>query len=564
MEKLLLIKKQLLLLLFSCNFFCFAQFDQEWVARHNGPGNFSDLAHALAVDQKGNIYVTGSSTGAGTELDYSTIKYNAAGVKLWEARYNNVANQDDEALAIAVDHKGNVYVTGRSTGGETGSDFATVKYNSAGVIQWVARYAGTGPANSFDAARAIKVDEKGNVYVTGESVGNLTSFDYATIKYNPDGFPLWEARYDGPGQVDFPKALALDEKGNVYVTGSSAAGTNEEPELDQDYTTIKYDKNGNQVWIRRYDGPIAGNLLDEARAIALDKSGNIYITGRSIGGFDEDLYDYATVKYDGNGNQKWAARYNGPGNTVDIAFDLAVDDHQNVYVTGASGGEVNSDYATIKYNANGNELWVSRYNGPDNADENALALALDHLGNVYVTGWSLGPGPGFERQDYATVKYNTAGVEQWAARYNGPGNGDDIANDIAVDKFGNVYVTGVSTGTGSGFDYATIKYDQDKKAELISLVKELLLRFRLFNVPNPVRSTTQIYYDLPWDGHVSLQVYDMMGRQIATLVNANRKAGLYSVNFDASALSKGVYSYRITLHTESKNWVQTKKLIVVK
>ncbi|WP_081151493.1 SBBP repeat-containing protein [Niastella vici] len=97
MEKLLL-KKLLLLLLFFVDSFCFAQVTPEWVARQNGPGNGTGGARSLAVDDNGNVYVTGSGTGTG--LDYSTIKYNAAGVVQWESRYNGPGNDDDEVISF--------------------------------------------------------------------------------------------------------------------------------------------------------------------------------------------------------------------------------------------------------------------------------------------------------------------------------------------------------------------------------------------------------------------------------------------------------------------------------
>ena len=87
--------------------------------------------------------------------------------------------------------------------------------------------------------------------------------------------------------------------------------------------------------------------------------------------------------------------------------------------------------------------WVVRYNGPGNYDDNAEAMVVDDLGNVYVTGHSYGGG-GY--QDYATTKYGSDGNEQWVARYNGPGNYHDVPRAIAIDTFGNVYVTGHSYG----------------------------------------------------------------------------------------------------------------------
>ena len=117
-----------------------------------------------------------------------------------------------------------------------------------------------------------------------------------------------------------------------------------------------------------------------------------------------------------------------------------------------------SDYATIKYDASGQEQWVARYNSSRTGDDHARAIALDGSGNVYVMGFSASA----HTYDYATVKYDSAGQEQWVARYNGPGNGnEEVASTMVVDGSGNVYVTGASPGRNTGFDYATVKYVQN-------------------------------------------------------------------------------------------------------
>jgi hypothetical protein len=247
----------------------------------------------------------------------------------------------------------------------------------------------------------------------------------------------WVARYNGPGNnEDGAYGLAVDDSGNVYVTGySMGSGT------DYDYATLKYDSDGNPVWEDRYNSP--GNGLDAAHALAMDDSGNVYVTGSS-------LYDYATIKYNPDGDTAWVARYNGLGNASDMAYALAVDDSGNVYVTGYSWGiGTGADYATVKYDEDGNQLWVAYYNSPDNDSDDAYALALDDSGNVYVTGRSIVIETG---TDYATIKYDTDGNELWVARYNGPGNGYDEGKALAVDASGNVYVTGTSTGSGTGSD----------------------------------------------------------------------------------------------------------------
>jgi hypothetical protein len=221
-----------------------------------------------------------------------------------------------------------------------------------------------------------------------------------------------------------------------------------------DYATVKYDADGNELWVARYNGP--GNADDYAKGITLDTAGNTYVTGGSWGGVGNN-YDYATAKYDSEGNEQWVARYNGPGNLDDVANAIAVDAAGNAYVTGPSAGVgTGADYATVKYDSEGNEQWVARYSGPGNGTDNATAIALDAAGNVYMTGGSWGVRINY---DYATVKYDSEGNERWVARYNGQ-YGHDIANAIAVDVVGNVYVTGDSQSVGITYDYATVKYGQ--------------------------------------------------------------------------------------------------------
>ncbi len=448
---------RLLTLLTGCFLTLTATAQEVWVARYKGPGNARDTAWAVAVDASGNVYVTGASVGSGTGLDYATIKYNSSGIQQWVARYNGSGNSGDEATAIAVDGSGNVYVTGYSTGPASGYDYATIKYNSSGIQQWVARY--DGPGNGTDLAFSIAVDGSGNVYVTGFSTGPASGYDYATIKYNSSGIQQWVARYDGPGDTnDYANAIAVDGSGNVYVTGGSGGSRVGCGGACDDYATIKYNSSGIQQWVARYNGSDYGH--NDAQAMAIDGLGNVYVTGISWGGGGSGTFDdYATVKYDTSGTQQWVARYNGPGIFGDVGRAIAVDASGNVYVTGESMGSGSGyDYATIKYNSSGTQQWVDRYNGPGNGDDDARAVAIDGSGNVYVTGYSLGSGSGF---DYATIKYDSSGTQQWVDRYNGPGNGDDkivSPGAIAIDASGNAYVTGESTNLKGDYDYATIKY----------------------------------------------------------------------------------------------------------
>ena len=442
-----------LILIICTSVFADTQPVEQWVARYNGPGNDGDHAYDLAVDNSGNVYVTGYSYGgSGTSYDYATVKYGPGGNQLWVARYNGPGNYLDYAYDLVVDNSGNVYVTGLSFGNDMMADYATIKYAPDGNQLWVARY--NGPGNKYDYANAIAIDNSGNVYVTGASYDTGTSDDYATIKYSPDGNQLWVRRYNGPANNnDIPQNLAVDSSGNVYVTGYITVTV---VDSNYDYATIKYSPDGNQLWVKRYNGP--GNKGDQATTLAIDNSGNVYVTGASLNAVSGSSADYATVKYNSDGNQIWVARYNGDANLGDVAYALAVDSSHNVYVAGNSAvSDQNEDYATVKYDPDGNQLWVARYNGFDTGYERGSDLAVDGSGNVYVTGHSPGSGTDY---DYATIKYSPDGNQLWLARYNGPVNGSDQATSLEVDNSGNVYVTGGGYGSGTGSDYVTIKYKQ--------------------------------------------------------------------------------------------------------
>jgi uncharacterized delta-60 repeat protein len=420
---------------------------QAWVAHYDGPGDYEDRVKGLTTDNSGNVYVTGVSWGSGTGPDYATIKYNSTGQEQWVARYNGpLGFGDDAAAAIAVDTSGNVYVTGESMNLNSHQDYTTIKYNSAGQEQWVARYSGPG---NFDEAAAIAIDSSGNVYVTGSSEDSDFRDDIVTVKYNAAGQQQWVARYNGPASdEDEAIGIALDDSGNVFVAGSSVGTTYP----DYDYTTIKYSSAGQEEWVARYNGP--GEGVDFVTGMAIDGAANTYVTGASTGPNGD--YDYATIKYDSSGQEQWVEHYDGPGNGDDSPSGIALDSSGNVYVTGSStGANASSDYATVKYNPAGLRQWIARYYNPEtNNDDFARAIAVDSSDNVYVTGtsWVLGGG-----DDYVTLKYNSAGEEQWGAHYTEISGPSAVA--IAVDTSGNVWVAGWG-GFYPDFHYITLMYTQ--------------------------------------------------------------------------------------------------------
>lgn len=475
---------------------------QKWAARYNGPGNLQDMPTAMVLDRSdGSVYVTGSSVSASGKTEYATIKYDTNGSQVWAKSYGYTGTGTDSPTAIAIDGSdGSICVTGRSQGAATtGDDFATIKYNKTGTVLWARRFSsvngfnkatamavdsdghthiagitwsaksgidwlaakydtagtllwakiGKGPGLSPDMPSSLVLDADGNVLIAGSWAGFGTLLDFATAKYDPAGNLLWAKRYNGPqNSQDQAAAIAVDAGKNVYVTGGSI-GTGD----NSDFATIKYDPDGQPLWVKRYNGP--DNRNDTPYAIAVDADGNVYVTGESETG--DTTSRYVTLKYDANGNLKWEARYDGLGST-NQPMAMKVDSAQNVYVTGTSySSSTGYDYATVKYNSAGTQVWVKRYNGTANKDDSQVALALDTLGNVFVTGTSLDASK--TKTQYATIKYTNAGAQAWARLYSAPGPSGDEPSAIAVDSKGNVYVTGYAHWTTGLGDITTIMYD---------------------------------------------------------------------------------------------------------
>jgi len=295
------------------------------------------------------------------------------------------------------------------------------------------------------------------VFVTGYSYDPNTSYDYATVAYDAaSGTQRWVARYNGPGNGnDFATALAVSPGGgSVFVTGYSY-----DPNTSYDYATVAYDAaSGAQQWVAQYKGP--GNGDDVAYGLAVSRGGaTVFVTGYTSR--SNSSKDYATVAYDAaSGTQRWVARYNGPGNGDDVAYAVAVGPGgASVFVTGYDWSGTSYDYATVAYDAaTGTQRWAARYNGPGNVDDVATAVGAAPDGaTVFVTGYSAGSNTSL---DYATVAYDAAtGTERWLARYNGPGNGDDGAYALGVGRGGTVFVTGYSSASRTSPDYATVAYD---------------------------------------------------------------------------------------------------------
>lgn len=585
--------------------------NRSWVNIFNGSGSGEDRPTKILVDRFGNTIVTGWSMGTGGVVDYITIKYDQDGNEVWVSRYGGTGGGDDVATGLGVGANGEVYVTGYSRGGGGIDDYTTIKYNAnTGAEEWVRRY--YDPNNNGKDSRAwdLVVDRNGDILITGDS-----SDDFATVKYNSSGDLLWVNRYDPPnptGSFDDARQIKLDLDNNVYVMGYSQG-------LDQQYdlTVVKYDPDGNEEWVSRYNVGEDGGYGNRPTIQLLDED-QFYVTG-SYGAMPTNIALAAYMPNVQNDNFEVSSNYlNGKGvacNSEDFTIPL-----WSTWSDLPCSGE--DAIISRNFSSSGSQSFVVLQN--DDVVRNLFDLTsgkwyisfkfyLPSAGNgSYVSGDASGlfagvasfvPADGFYENSFECSLFANGEGEIIANNKSTSFNFQhdswqqvlvsvDLDNDVAELYAGNTillqYVTsfpwsGGAWGSGvdkklAGIDffggysnsemYVDDFYFGDvAPPNIITDVEdeegqdELPTDFSLSqNYPNPFNPSTKIEFSIPKQSNVSLKVYDVLGREVSQLINSELQAGLHSVNFDASGLSTGIYFYKI----EAGNFTEVKKMSLLK
>jgi hypothetical protein len=355
------------------------------------------------------------------------------------------------------DNFGNIYQATTPHMNTFQGDFMITKFNATLGARWSLFYTSAGLED--DEATAIAVDSQGDVIVTGTTQvdvwhgGPVTVA--TTVKYDPNGNQLWAVQ-NGGGFSTAPSCMTVDAAGDIYI-GGTVADTSASP---GDFFLLKLSAGGAQEWAVTYNG--TAGRADKVAAIAADSAGNVYITGASMGQVTLRLpdgrtatfpqgYDIVTIKYNSGGQLMWNSRFASSGD--DIPTAMALDAVGNVYVTGSSSGSG----ITICYNNAGSRQWVAN----STSAQNYTSLALDPAGNIVTAGYVINSG----LLNYVTTKYTAAGSLTWSSvAATGPyvalGYLPNLS--MAIDRDANIYLAGeaVQSGTDSvqNLDFWTLKY----------------------------------------------------------------------------------------------------------
>ena len=411
------------------------------VYRFHGGGY--DRAGAIAVDAAGDSYVAGSADAAKGKPTFAALRFARQGHLIWRANYSgSTGGLRGEGLAIAVDAQGNVYTCGYVgvDMSSTETDALVVKFDANGIEQWARRYNGSG--NGPDAATGILIDGAGNIYVSGYSYGS--GLDWITFKYSPGGALLWTRHHSGArGNFDDRiSAAKFDPLGNLVLTGSTK---NRGDSVTNDMTTLKYDSEGNVVWLRNYTETDVSH--EQALSLAIDAGGAVYISGDQTPTADPEGSAPVplTLAYDSAGNLLREIKQASPGTGMAIALD--------------QGGNLHLATQSLlyTYDPSGNLVRSVPHIGN-------LAVAdvlMDSQDNVLVAGSVFDPLT--SERDYYAAKFSPGGRQLWAHRFNGTGDRHDVVAGAALDHAGDLYVTGTSWSNyislrGTADDIVTLRF----------------------------------------------------------------------------------------------------------
>lgn len=334
--------------------------------------DYFNLCRSITTDNDGNIYVVGRQDHRQIDAEQIfTIKYNGSGDLQWVKYYGSQGYAD--IYDLDVDTFGNVYISGVvGLDNDEEVKIITIKYTSAGVEQWVS-ISDTSP---YGYVIDVSLDDSGNICVVGSQYDNNWNDETFIMKYNNSGSLIWAQIFLG----QYANKAAVNSDGDIYFTSSKYVNGLPNSSI------VKYNSAGVKQWESTYEHP--ASLID----LVLDETGNVYAAG-----FDPSTiyYKYLTVKYNSDGIKQWAEKNDSINNAHEFARAIALDKSENVYVAGYSSIAFGpNDCLTIKYSQQNDALHIIKP-----APEERLVT-----GEKYTIEWTGGQPGQLLSLDYSTDK----------------------------------------------------------------------------------------------------------------------------------------------------------------
>ncbi len=510
---------------------CLPQVTADWYQIYKGPWNNGFESEQIAVDDSGYVYMTGTTVTAfsgdmTSRLDIATVKYSPDGNLLWQRTYfNSGYGREDIAKSLTLDRFSNVYVTGSiaDTVNNT-TAFVTLKYNSSGDLLWVAKQPWAD--YYYPYRKGLLLDSSLNVYIFCRD----NQFSYL-IKYNSSGDSLWKFKTG-----DYIRGSFLDKDNNIII-GS-------------EHKFRKISNNGALIWEKTF----SDTLWDAS--FTGDIYGNYYLCGEKSG-------FVICQKLSSSGETIWKKEYKKFTLGGYYYFDTQrclISKDGNILFASQSPRGFADDLFVKKFDPEGNLLWDIKYAVSDSSWQMLNELKEDSRGFIYAYAYSIKREYPIEAKDYFVIlKLDPSGKLVRISRYGNLPTYRGEPKTFTIDRDFKLYIGLTDQLNSSGFYYGTIlaKLTQPYDTLFIPLPTGYEISQ---NYPNPFNILTSFRFELPENTQVKLEVFDLLGRKVAVLVNGLYVAGRHTFNWDASGFASGLYFYRF----ETPNYSAVRKMILVK
>jgi uncharacterized delta-60 repeat protein len=358
------------------------------------------------------------------DLASTVVQFRPDGSETWESEYNLTPGRtDDAANDVAFDREGNVIAVGRLEMTGESNDLAVVKYSPAGELLWWRSW-NPGVPGSDDEALRVAVDSEGSIYALGTSQSDTAQHgDMVILKYDADGSFRWARRHPWT----YAMGLTIDPSGDLVVLGTTLLDS-----ANCDYLTVKYTQDGELLWSRLYSS-LPEPSIDQARAVAVDATGSVYVTGGTR--LADAVRPAAVVKYASDGSPCWVADSAPPGGGTYFGYGIHPEEDGSVWIAGF--GHLGSYLLFMaKYGSDGQELCWQRCE--DDSIDRCNGAAFLRSGRAVFSCYL------YDQHGYAIV-LDSAGSEAWR----GAGDGCKTCRDVAVAADGTIFA---SFGTGLTWD----------------------------------------------------------------------------------------------------------------
>ena len=532
----------------------------------------------------------------------------------------------DQASTIAIQSDGKIVAAGLSLANASPAGaFALARYDTNGQLD--ATFGSGGFVRSASDgwwAHAMVIQPDGKIVVAGDA--DFLNADYGVVgfgvkRFNTDGSADHSFGTSGESDVivvnhlpisnfaldDHANSVALQSDGQIVVAGQfnnyadTASGSHVE------FTLVRFNSNGTVDSSFGIHGSvmnyIAGgdSTTDVANSVAIQQDGKIVAAGSSYDPYDPsgNFMAVALARYDTNGTLDTTFGVNGTervalpggGGGDDEAHSVAIQPDGKILVGGfsvtASGPHQGggTEFAVARFNADGSldqtfgsgGASLTYIYGGDSASDKADAMALQPDGKIVLAGKTFFTS-GNTNDGFAIARFDNDGTLDrtfgtYGTAFNifpGGDSTDDEALAVLVQPDGKPVTAGFSEGnstyfTGTGDAFALARYMPTGATEVAQHGSTPTSFALSQNYPNPFNPTTVISYKLSALSTVTLKVYDVLGREVATLVDEKQNAGRYSITFDGSLLPSGVYFYRlIATGNSGQRFVSVKKLVLMK